>query len=69
MVKKWKVGWLQWDLAGSYLIRTRNGVGVQDDDEAWGLLNHNWTATRAPVTVENSLEKMVEALRPEVGGR
>ena len=39
MVKKWKVSWMQWDLAGSYIIRTRNGASTQDDDEAWVSLD------------------------------
>lgn len=81
-VKKWKYGWMQWDLAGSYYLRTSDGASTQDMDESWGkrllcyisaagvspanilslgLLNHNWTAVRSPITVENSLQKMIDA--------
>jgi endoglucanase len=59
---KWKpAGWMQWALGGSYYIRNFRGISPQDDDEAWGLLNHNWTGIRSQVTVDNSLTKMVEA--------
>lgn len=54
-------GWIHWELSGSFYIKTSNGVSAQDLDEAWGLLNHNWTEIRSPVTVANSLEKMIEA--------
>lgn len=61
---KWKPsGWMQWEVAGSFYLKTSyaTGVSVQDLDEAWGLLDHEWKGTRSPVTVENSLQKMVEA--------
>jgi endoglucanase len=32
-------------------------------EETWGLLNYNWTAVRSPVTLENSLYKMIDELR------
>lgn len=35
-VNKWKVSWMQWDVAGSYYVRKRNGATTLDDDEAWG---------------------------------
>jgi endoglucanase len=61
-MQKWKPsGWIQWELSGSFYIKTSNGVSVQDLDEAWGLLNHNWTAVRSPITIAESLEKMIEA--------
>ncbi|KAF2706230.1 glycoside hydrolase family 5 protein [Pleomassaria siparia CBS 279.74] len=67
MVDKWQVGWQQWELSGSFYLQTRPGrvpqETIQDLDEAWGLLNHNWTAVRSPVTVENSLAKMIAALQ------
>ena len=65
MVKKWEVGWMQWELSGSFYLQTRpNRVPqtIQDLDEAWGLLNHNWSAIRSPITLENSLFKMIAAL-------
>jgi endoglucanase len=66
MVKKWQVSWQHWELSGSFYLQTRPGrvpqETIQDLDEAWGLLNHNWTAVRSPVTVENSLSKMIAAL-------
>lgn len=54
-------GWIQWELSGSFYIKTSDGVSIQDLDEAWGLLNHNWTAIRSPITVANSLQKMIDA--------
>lgn len=56
-------GWMQWELAGSFYRKTSyaTGVQVQDLDEAWGLLDHEWKETRSPVTVENSLQKMIDA--------
>jgi endoglucanase len=61
---KWKSsGWMQWETAGSFYIKSswQTGTSVQDLDEAWGLLNHNWTATRSPITVQESLEKIIAA--------
>ncbi|KAI5307126.1 tRNA-dihydrouridine synthase 3 [Ascosphaera pollenicola] len=61
-VGKYKVGWLQWDLCGSYYTKWTGGNSyVQDSDEAWGLLNHDWSGTRSQVTFDNSLKKMIEA--------
>lgn len=37
-----KIGWAQWSVAGSYMIRQ----GVQDFDDTWALLNHNWSDFR-----------------------
>ncbi|MAD87690.1 MAG: hypothetical protein CL912_32420 [Deltaproteobacteria bacterium] len=56
-------GWMQWEVAGSFYRKTSyaTGVQVQDLDEAWGLLDHEWKKTRSPVTVENSLQKMIDA--------
>jgi hypothetical protein len=65
MVEDWKFGWMQWELSGSFYLQTRPGrtpATIQGLDEAWGLLNYNWSAVRSPVTVENSLEKMIAAL-------
>lgn len=52
-----KAGWMIWVLAGSYYIRS----GKQDYEEAWGLLNHDWSAWRSPGYVENQLIPMVKA--------
>lgn len=58
---KWKPsGWMQWELAGSFYVQTRAAT-VQDADEAWGLLTHDWSAIRSQVTVDESLSKMVDA--------
>jgi endoglucanase len=65
MVKDWKVGWMQWELSGSFYLQTRPGrtpKTIQGLDEAWGLLNYDWSAVRSPVTVENSLKKLIAAL-------
>lgn len=63
MVNKYQVSWQHWVVAGSYYLRTRSGQSVQEMDEAWGLLNHDWTDVRSPITVENSLAKMIDALK------
>lgn len=61
-VGKYKVGWLQWDLCGSYYTKWTGGDNyVHDSDEGWGLLNHDWSGTRSQITVDNSLTKMIEA--------
>lgn len=65
MVEDWKVGWMQWELSGSFYLQTRPGrtpTTIQGLEEAWGLLNYNWSAVRSPVTVENSLDKLITAL-------
>ncbi|KAF2130608.1 glycoside hydrolase family 5 protein [Dothidotthia symphoricarpi CBS 119687] len=66
MVDKYQVGWQHWDLAGSYYLQTRPGrtpETIQAMDESWGLLNYDWTAIRSPVTLENSLYKMIDVLK------
>ncbi|KAH9859602.1 hypothetical protein IAQ61_011383 [Plenodomus lingam] len=65
MVKEYQVSWQHWELSGSFYLQTRPNrkpETIQGLDEAWGLLNHDWTAVRSPITVENSLEKMIQAL-------
>ncbi|KXS99215.1 hypothetical protein AC578_6898 [Pseudocercospora eumusae] len=49
-------GWMQWVLAGSYYIRE----GIQDYDETWGLLNHNWTGWRSEEAVEQFTKAFAE---------
>ncbi|KAF2007165.1 glycoside hydrolase family 5 protein [Amniculicola lignicola CBS 123094] len=66
MVKDYHVGFFQWELSGSFYLQTRPGrvpqATIQGLEEFWGLLNYNWDGVRSPVTVENSLDKMVAAL-------
>lgn len=65
MVRDYQVGWMQWELSGSFYLQTRPGRNpktIQGLEEFWGLLNYNWTAVRDSVTLKNSLEKMVAAL-------
>ncbi|EMF10750.1 glycoside hydrolase family 5 protein [Sphaerulina musiva SO2202] len=50
-------GWIHWAVGGSYYIRE----GVQDNDETWGLLNHDWSAWRSPAAVENYFLPFVQA--------
>lgn len=74
MVQKYKFGWMQWALGGSYYIRQ----GIQNYDETWGrylhysmhtqlisagLLTRDWSQLRSEYSVQNSLELMVKALR------
>jgi len=50
-----KAGWTIWVLAGSYYVRS----GIQDYDEGWGLLNHDWSAWRSQEYVDGALRGMV----------
>lgn len=60
-MNKWKPsGWMQWELSGSFYVQTRAAT-LQDVDETWGLLNHNWTTIRSPLTVKESLYAMIKA--------
>jgi Cellulase (glycosyl hydrolase family 5) len=52
-----KAGWTIWVLSGSYYIRS----GKQDYDEAWGLLNHDWSAWRSTAYVNGGLIPMIKA--------
>jgi endoglucanase len=66
MVKEYQVGWQHWELSGSFYLQTRPNrkpSTLQGIDEAWDLLNFNWAAVRSPDTVENSQDKMIEALK------
>lgn len=66
MVEDWQFSWMQWELSGSFYLQYRPGrtplETIVGGDEAWGLLNYDWSAVRSPVTVENSLQKMIDAL-------
>jgi hypothetical protein len=50
-----KAGWTIWVLAGSYYVRS----GIQDYDEGWGLLNHDWSGWRSQGYVDGALRGMV----------
>lgn len=66
MVEEYQVGWQHWEISGSFYLQTRPSrtpKTIQDLDEAWGLLNHDWSAIRSPITLENSLYKMIDALK------
>jgi hypothetical protein len=56
IIPEWDAGWTVWVLAGSYYIRS----GTQDYEEAWGLLNHNWTGWRSTKAID-ALKGMVDA--------
>lgn len=66
MVGEYQVGWMHWELAGSFYVQTRPGrtpPTIVGAEETWGLLNSDWSAIRSPITVENSLDKMIAALK------
>jgi hypothetical protein len=46
-----KAGWFLWVVAGSYYIRS----GTQDYEEAWGLLNHDWSDWRNSAYVNQAM--------------
>ena len=52
-----KVGWMTWALSGSYYVRN----GVQDMDEPWGLLNHEWKDWRCAECIQKALAPLVNA--------
>ncbi|KAI1441719.1 glycoside hydrolase [Annulohypoxylon stygium] len=49
-------GWMIWQIGGSYYIRE----GVQDRDESWGLLTHDWSDWRASDFVNNTLTPAIK---------
>lgn len=51
-----KAGWLIWVVAGSYYIRE----GIQDYEESWGLLSHDWSGWRSQSYVDGALRTMVK---------
>jgi hypothetical protein len=53
-------GWMVWTLSGSYYIRQSR----QDDDETWGLTNHDWTDWRSNITIEKWLKPLVQKTLP-----
>ncbi|KAI1088861.1 glycoside hydrolase [Rostrohypoxylon terebratum] len=50
-------GWMIWQIGGSYYIRE----GVQDRDESWGLLAHDWSDWRASDFVNNTLTPAIKS--------
>ncbi|GKT64389.1 cellulase family protein [Colletotrichum tofieldiae] len=59
MVEK-QISWMVWVLGGSYYTRE----GVQDKDEPWALLDHNWGSYRGKASIEQlqrDMEKTYEA--------
>lgn len=46
-----KAGFFIWVIVGSYYTRE----GIQDYDEGWGVLNHDWSDWRSPSYVQNQL--------------
>ncbi|KAK4501893.1 hypothetical protein PRZ48_007702 [Zasmidium cellare] len=52
-------GWMQWTLSGSYYIRS----GIQDYEDTWGLLNHNWSGWRNSTVINNFVKPFVQASR------
>ncbi|KAF1845257.1 glycoside hydrolase family 5 protein [Cucurbitaria berberidis CBS 394.84] len=66
MVKEYQVSWQHWELSGSFYLQTRPNrtpETIQGLEEAWGLLNYNWNGIRSPITLDNSLYKMIDALK------
>lgn len=66
MVKEYQVSWQHWELSGSFYLQTRPSrtpKTIQGLEEFWGLLNYDWSAIRSPITLENSLYKMIDALK------
>lgn len=52
-----KVGWMIWVVVGSYYLRE----GIQDYDETWGLLTHDWSNWRDPTYINNQGIPMIQA--------
>lgn len=52
-----KASWMIWVIAGSYYKRRAS----QDDEELWGLFNHDWSDWRNPTYIEQSFKPMVAA--------
>ncbi|OSS53484.1 hypothetical protein B5807_00141 [Epicoccum nigrum] len=67
MVDQYKVSWMHWELSGSFYLQTRPGRQPQETiqglEEFWGLLDYNWSNIRSQITLENSLYKMIGALK------
>ncbi|RYP50172.1 hypothetical protein DL768_004289 [Monosporascus sp. mg162] len=55
MLAEERAGWFIWVMAGSYYIRS----GIQDYEETWGLLNHDWSDWRSPDYIEQGFMPLV----------
>jgi hypothetical protein len=53
-----KAGFFIWVLSGSYYIRS----GQQNFDEAWGLMNRDWSDWRQPKYINGVFKKMVNGV-------
>lgn len=51
-----KAGWFIWVLSGSYYVRS----GIQDYDETWGLMNHDWSEWRSLDFIEGGFIPLIE---------
>ncbi len=52
-----KVGWMIWQIGGGYYIRE----GVQDYNDTWGLLQHDWSRWRSPKEINKYLRPLARA--------
>ncbi|OHE96043.1 endo-beta-1 [Colletotrichum orchidophilum] len=55
-----QISWMVWVMGGSYYTRE----GVQDKDEPWAILDHNWSAYRGKASIrklQSDMEKTYEA--------
>ncbi|KXJ89970.1 glycoside hydrolase family 5 protein [Microdochium bolleyi] len=57
LLTKERSGWFIWVVVGSYYSRQ----GTQDFDEAWGLLNHDWSDWRSPSYINGGLGPLIKA--------
>lgn len=55
-MKRLQAGWFIWVLSGSYYVRQ----GIQDYDETWALLNHDWSEWRSPAFIESGFTPLIE---------
>jgi hypothetical protein len=56
------LGWMMWVLAGSYYVRS----GVQDPDESYGLLNHDWSGYRGDKSLQ-AIKDLISATYAQYG--
>tara|TARA_R110002060_G_scaffold20312_7_gene27649 strand:+ start:286 stop:1590 length:1305 start_codon:yes stop_codon:yes gene_type:complete len=52
------IGWLQWTIGGSYYIRQ----GIQDFDDWWAILNHDWLDWRNETVLDKYQRPMVKGV-------
>ncbi|KAK1710598.1 hypothetical protein CaCOL14_008865 [Colletotrichum acutatum] len=64
-----QISWMVWVMGGSYYTRE----GVQDKDEPWAILDHNWDAYRGKASIrqlQHDMERTYEAFHqsmPDAG--